>query len=229
MKNFMKFSLTALALMFFLGAISVTETSAQGPLAEVLQRMDAHNKALSSLRASIKMEKYNSQLKESDVTEGTAMYLPQKKRDAFLRIDWTKPNVESLAVVNKEYVIYRPGIKWATVGKLNSAKDKATAGNALAFINMSRAQLKANYTIRYVGVESVGGTSTWHLELTPKAKTSYKTADLWVDKDGMPIQAKVLESNNDTTTVQLSGLEKNVTLNTKNFSIDLPKDTKIVK
>jgi outer membrane lipoprotein-sorting protein len=231
MKNFLKFSFSALAMMFLFSAVAVTETKAQaGPLGEILKRMDDHNKALTSLKASVVMEKYNSQLDESDVSEGTAMYVPQKGRNAYVRIDWTKPVVESLAVVNKEYVLYRPSLKQAIVGKIDNAKGSPKANNAFAFINMSKEQLKANYNIQYVGQEKInGGIPTWHILLTPKTTANYKTADLWVDGNGMPIQAKVTETNNDTTTVQLSGLEKNKNIDGKIFSINPPKGTKIVK
>lgn len=97
-------------------------------------------------------------------------------------------------------------------------------------MNMSRAQLKANYTVEYLGEATVGGSvKTWHLRLTPKTKTSYKSSELWVDKDGFPVQSKVVENNNDTTTVLLSNIKKNVTLNGASFQINLPKGTKIIK
>jgi outer membrane lipoprotein-sorting protein len=231
MKNFLKYSLSALALMFLFSAFAVTETKAQaGPLGEILKRMDEHNKALKSLKANVVMEKYNSQLDESDVSEGKAMYVPQKGRDAYVRIDWSKPVVESLAVVDKEYILYRPALKQAITGKVDKAKDNGKAPSALAFMNMSKAQLKANYTIKYVGQEKIsGGIPTWHIELIPKATSTYKSADLWVDGNGMPIQAKVTENNGDTTTVQLSGLEKNINIDGKVFAINPPKGTKIIK
>jgi outer membrane lipoprotein-sorting protein len=50
-----------------------------------------------------------------------------------------------------------------------------------------------------------------------------------VDGNGMPIQAKVTENNNDTTTVLLTKLQKNVTVNGKDFEVSLPKDVKVVK
>lgn len=229
MRNFLKFGLTAFALIFLSGAFAVTETKAQGGLAEILKRMDVNNKTMTSLKAGVKMEKNNSQLGEVDVSEGTIIYLPQKGKDAYVRIDWTKPTEESLAIVNKQYRLYRPRLKQAMEGKVDGAKGNAKAGGALVFLNMSKAQLKANYKIEWGGQETVGGVPTVHLVLTPKNKTSYKTADLWVDSDGMPIQAKVTENNNDTTTVFLSNLKKNETINGSVFAIDLPKGTKIIK
>ncbi len=234
MKSFLRTTLAAIAVTLFFSAFTATQTNAQAgnPLPEILKRMDNNNKALTTLQASVKMDKFNSQLGEHDVTEGTAKYLPVKGRDALVRIDWSKPRQESLAIVNKQYVVYRPTLKQAFTGNVENAKSGGKgANNALAFINMSKEQLKANYTIKYIGEETVsGGTRTFHLELTPKNTTNYKFADLWVDGDGMPIQAKVTENNNDTTTVFLSNIKKNEQINTKIFVIDFPKKTtKIIK
>ncbi len=229
MSKFLRLGLTTFALIFVFNAFAVIETKAQ-ILNKILDTMDAHYKVLSSLQANVKMDKYNSQLGEHDITEGTTKYLPVKGRDAYVRIDWTKPMQESLAVVGKEYVLYRPRLKQALVGKVDKAQGSAKSNSALAFMNMSKEQLKANYSIKYLGQENVsGGTPTWHLELMPKAATSYKSAELWVDGNGMPIQAKVVESNNDTTTVLLSDFEKNAKINLSQFEVKLPKDTKIVK
>ena len=230
MRNFLKFSLSAFALMFVLGAFAATDAKAQGPLNEILKRMDAHYDSLQSLRANLKMDKYNPQLKDNDMSEGTVAFLPQKGKDAYIRIDWEKPRAEHLAVIKKEYVLYQPSLKQAMVGKVGSGKIGGMS-NALGFLNMSREQLRANYTVRYVGEEKVGSTGTWHIQLTPKTKQNYKLADLWVDKDGMPVMALVTENNNDTMTVVLSNIQKNVNLgNAKDvFGIKLPKDVKIIK
>lgn len=229
MRKFARFGVIAAALTVFFGAASVYEANAQDVLRQILNRMDSHNKSLSSLKASVTMAKHNSQLGgDPDVTKGTAFYLPRKGRDAYVRIDWVKPD-ESLAVKDGKYVIYRPRLGQAITGAVNKSQAKG-ANNALAFINMSKEQLKANYKVRYLGEETVStGSKTWRLELTPKTAAGYKVAELWVDGDGMPVQAKVVDNNNDTTTVLLSDVQKNVSLNASLFKISLPKGTKIVK
>jgi len=231
MKSFLRLSLTAIVTALFFGGIIITETQAQGgPLNEILKRMETNRNTMKTLRSNVTMVKYNAQLKESDTTQGTSIYLPTKGRDALVRIDWTKPVEETLAVVNGDYVLYRPRLKQAITGNAKNAKGNGKANNALSFMNMSKEQLKANYTIKYLGQENVSGNiPTWHLELTPKAATSYKMAELWVDGNGMPIQAKVVENNNDTTTVLLSNFEKNASINASQFEVKLPKDTKIIK
>lgn len=231
MKSFTKLGFAAFAVIMFFNALAVIETKAQaGPLNEILKRMEAHRSTLTSLKTDIKMVKTNTQLGESDTTEGTATYLPAKGRDALIRIDWTKPVEETLSVANKKYILYTPRRNQAITGNASQAKGSGKANNLFAFINMSKAELKANYDIKYLGEEKVDGTvSTWHLQLTPKTKSAFTTADLWVDGNGMPIQVKVTETNKDTTTVLLSKMKKNESVNASIFKLNLPKGTKIVQ
>ena len=230
MKKFLRISLTLVLVTFFFGTAAVTQGRTQGILQQVLKRMEDHYQSLSSLKSSVKMDKFNSQLGEHDVMEGNVVFVPQKGRDAIFRIDWKRPTQESLSVVNKQYIMYRWGSNQAIGGKVSNIKGRGTGGNAMGFLNMSKSQLQANYTINYMGQENVeGGTSTWHLELVPKTAQSYSKADLWVDGNGMPIQARITEKNNDTTTILLSGLQKNVTVNLKDIPIQLPKGTKVIE
>ena len=230
MKSFFRLTLTVFALALFFNTAAVTETKAQGVLKEILKRMENNRNSMQTLRANVTMVKYNSQLRETDTTEGNVVYVPTKGRDALVRIDWTKPVQESLSVVKGEYVLYRPRLKQAITGNAKNAKENGKANGALAFLNMSKAELEANYSIKYLGQENVsGGIPTWHLELIPKKAANFKSAELWVDGNGMPIQAKVIESNNDTTTVLLTNLQKNVTIDVSKIKVDIPPGTKIVK
>ena len=185
MKNYLRLSLAVFALIFFFNAVNV---KAQGPTNEILKRMDEHYKALSSLRANIMMEKFNAQLGETDTTEGRVIYLPTKGKDATVRIDWAKPFEETLAVKDKQYVLYRPRLHQAIVGKVTDTQKDTKSSGLLDFMNMSKEQLKETYTIKYLGQENIaGGVQVWHLELTPKTAKSYKTSDIWVTGNGMPI------------------------------------------
>jgi len=212
----------------FLFAGSAVDAKAQGVLSEILKRMDSMNKSLVSLKADVRMEKLNAQLGETDTTSGTTSYLPKtSKRVMYARIDWTKPVQEQIVIIGDAYKLYRPRLNQVIVGKVDkAAHSNKVPGNALAFMSMSKAQLQENYSVNYIGQETAGGSSTWHLELVPKTKTSYKTAELWVDSDGMPIQAKVIEQNNDTSTILLSNVQKNVTISASDFNLALPKGVK---
>jgi outer membrane lipoprotein-sorting protein len=231
MKTFLRFGVTAIALIFFFNAFGAGVARAQDPTNEILKRLQEHRAALKTLRADVTMDKHNSQLGEHDTKDGSVIYMPgQSEREMYIRIDWTRPSVEQLAVIKGEYTLFTPRLKQAIVGKVDGAKNSAGASGALAFMSMSKEQLKANYTVKYMGEETVGGAAkTWHLLLTPKAAGKYKSAEIWIDGNGMPLQAKVVESNNDSTTVLLKNLRKNETINAKIFKIDLPKGTKEIK
>ncbi len=230
MKSYLKFTLTTIAMLLVFGGIAATESRAQGKLGEILRRMDAHNKALTSLRADVTMGKQNAQLGDDpEIVIGTAIYAKRPKKDALVRIDWQKP-AESLAVIDGKYVMYRPRLSTAYTGSAKAASKDTKGNSALAFMNMSKEQLNANYTAAYLGEATLSnGVRTVHLQLTPKTKTSYKSAELWVDVDGMPLQSKIIENNNDTTTVLLSNLKKNPSLKPSDFEIVIPKQTKVVQ
>ncbi len=229
MQKIIKLGLLSIAFTFVFSVFAVSDANAQGPLTEILNRMETHRNSLDSLKASVKMAKTDALLNETDISEGKVMYLPQSGRNDYVRIDWTKPLEETLTVVKGKYVAYRPRLGQALCGDSKDAKGGAKAGNALDFMSMSKTQLKANYDVKYIGKESVTGTSVAHLQLIPKKSSGYKSADIWVNADGMPIQARVIERNDDSTTIQLSSIQKNVKVNGKDFSINLPKNVKCTR
>jgi outer membrane lipoprotein-sorting protein len=231
MNRSLRFLLPTIAILFVFSAMSAEVSAQTGVLREILKRMDNNNKSLVSLKSSVKMSKVNPQLGTEDLTQGDLSLRPGKtEKEIFLRIDWTKPIVESLAIANGKYVIYRPKTGQAITGTVDKAKGNSKSGGALAFMTMSKAQLSANYDVKYAGEETVsGGVNTWHLVLTPKTAMGYKSADLWVDSNGMPVQAKIVEKNNDTTTLLLSNIQRNVNVKASDFKISPPKGTKIVE
>lgn len=224
--------LLMIGLVLFFGVFPVNEANAQGPLGQILNRMDAYNKNLTSLSADITMVKTDAGLGITDPpTIGNIFYLPKNKRNKmYVRINWTKPLQEQIVVIGDDYKLYRPTLNLAYEGKTSKAQNNAKAGGALAFISMSKDQLKANYNIVHLGEEMIsGGTLTFHLQLTPKVATSYKLADVWVNGDGFPQQAKITEKNNDSTTVLLTNIRPNIKIDTKVFALKWPDGTKVIR
>ena len=54
-------------------------------------------------------------------------------------------------------------------------------------------------------------------------------AELWVDGNGMPRQAKIIEQNNDTTAILLTNIQKNVTLKGEIFKLKYPSSVKKIR
>jgi outer membrane lipoprotein-sorting protein len=231
MKRFIPLSVMALLMLVSLTIVSPTNANAQGAglVSSVLSRLEKNRQTLKTLRAGISMEKYNSQLRDSDTFQGMVIYVPGSGRQASVRIDWTRPRQEILAVNNGRYTIYRPNQKIVYTGNSNSKANKA--GGVLEMMYMTRQQLEARFEpVKDVREETLwGGISTIHLTLVPKGNSSYKYAEIWIDNSGMPVQTKVVEKNDDSTTMRLTGLEKNIKINPDDFNVKYDGDVKVVK
>jgi outer membrane lipoprotein-sorting protein len=208
-----------------------TNGQSAGLVSSVLNRMERNRQSLRSLKASLSMEKYNAQLRDKENYSGWVLYLPATGRDASVRIEWQKPQHEILAVSKGQYTLFRPRLNQAIVGKSGSVKGKAGAGGVLEMMYMSKQQLEAKFQpLQDVREETLwGGVGTIHLTLVPKGNASFKYAEIWVDSSGMPVQTKIVEKNDDATTMRLSGMERNLKISSDDFKIDLDSSVKIVK
>src|SRR6185436_400596 len=140
---------SGLMLAFILSTLVIvipTTTNGQGAglVSSVLNRLEKNRQNLKSLRAGISVSKVNSQLGYEDKYQGVVIYLPGAGRQASVRIDWSSPRKEVLAVKDNKYTIYRPNQKLAYTGSSNTMKDKS-AGGLMEMMSMSRGQLEARF------------------------------------------------------------------------------------
>ena len=202
-----------------------------GLVSSVLNRMERNRQSLKSLKASVSMEKYNAQLRDKEDYAGWVLYLPSAGRDASVRIEWQRPQHEILAVSNGQYTLFRPRLKQAIVGRSGSVKGRGGAGGIMEMMYMTKQQLEAKFQpVQDVREETLwGGVSTIHLTLVPKGNASYKYAEIWVDSAGMPVQTKIVEKNDDATTMRLSGIKRDLKISSDEFKVTLDSSVKIVK
>ena len=181
-----------------------------GLVSSILSKMEKNRQNLRSLSADISMEKYNSQLGESEKYYGNIRYIPAGRGAALVRLDWNKPQQEILVVANGGYMLYRPRLKQVIIGTTNSVRS-AKDNDVLALLNMSAAQLRSRFGDFQDEREETlwGGIHTTHLKAVPKTAASYKYIEVWVDDSGMPVQTKMVEKNDDSTTMRLSNVNKN--------------------
>ncbi|HXD33401.1 MAG TPA: outer membrane lipoprotein carrier protein LolA [Pyrinomonadaceae bacterium] len=216
-------------LLAVLAVASPQEANGQsaGLVSSVVNKMEQNRQSLKSLRASIIMEKYNSQLRSAEKIVGVIAYTPASGRDANVRIEWEKPH-EILTVSKGIYWLYKPRLGVVYTGRATS---KNNGGGVTDMINLSRAQLAQRYEpVQDVREETLwGGVSTIHLRLVPKGNSSFKYAEVWVDSSGMPVQTKIVEKNDDATTVRLNNLERNVKISSEQFSVKYDSNVKVVK
>jgi len=231
MKRFVLMVLAILLVAVALSPGSSGEASGQsaGLVSSVLNRMERNRQSLKSLRAGISMEKYNSQLRDSEKYNGSVAYLPASGREASVRIEWQSPQHEILAVINGKYTLCRPRLNMCYVGSSKSNRNKA--GGILEMMYMSKQQLETRFQpVQDVREETLwGNVSTIHLTLVPKSNASFKYAEIWVDSSGMPVQTKIVEKNDDATTMRLTGMEKNAKISSDEFNLRPDSNVRIVK
>ncbi len=232
MKRLVPLGLGLAMLIAILTVSSPTAVNAQGAgfISSVINRMERNRQNMKSLRAKVDMVKYNAQIRDEDKYVGTVLYVPAVGRNANVRVDWQYPQRETLSVFDGQYTLFRPRLNMAYVGRAAQARG-GKANNALEFLNMSRRDLQTRFEpLQYLGEETLwGGVNTSHIKLVPRGGAGYKYAEVWVDGSGMPVQTKVVEKNDDSTTIRLTNMEKNAGISSEAFSLKLDSSVKIVK
>jgi outer membrane lipoprotein-sorting protein len=222
-------ALMALAIVAVSSAGNAANAQNAGLISSILNRMERNRQSLKSLRADITMEKYDSGIKASDRSSGTVLYIPANGRSANVRVDWTRPAQETLSVVGGNYTLFRPRLNMAYQGT-KPPKGNGPANSALSLLNMSGSQAKSSFEISLLGEETLwGGVGTSHMKISPKGGATYKFAEIWVDGSGMVVQAKIVDRNDDATTIRLTNVQKNAAVSIDQIKVSLPGDVKIVK
>src|ERR1051326_4772789 len=231
MKKYFSFALVAAVLVASTAFVS-RPAQAQGPglVSAILNKMERNRRELHSLRAELIMQKWNAQIHQEEMSSGQVQYVAGRGRDANVRIDWTSPVRELLAVSNGKYMLYRPRLAQVMVGTTASLKgNPGKVNGVLGFgLNASGAQIKSQYNTEYGGDGTLDGLHVVYLKLTPKS-SSGKFTEVWVDDSGMPVQTRVTESNGDFTLVRLKNIERNASIPSDAFDPQLPPGVKIVK
>lgn len=234
MKKLFTLSLAALMLVASLAFVAQpAQAQGAGLVSSILNKMDRNRRSLSSLRSAVTMWKYNAQLGgRPDEYTGDVAYVAAKGRDANVRVDWARPVRETLSVANGEYTLYRPRLSQAIKGSARNPGKQGKVNNVLSLaFTMTGSQAKSQYNVSVEGEGELypGSPHVWWLKLSPRGGASYQFAEVWVTDDGMPIQARVTEKNNDSTTVRLTNVQRNARVTIDDITIKLPEGTKIVK
>jgi outer membrane lipoprotein-sorting protein len=209
------------------GASAAVAPQGAGLVSSTLSRMERNRQSLKSLRANVLIQKVDARFGE-EMSRGSVQYVPGAGRNANVRLDFSQPRQETLAVKDGQYVYYKPKANMAYKGR----SDKAPKGGSLlSFVfNSSAAQMKSDFNFEYMGdgtLEAGGAHVTW-IKLVPKGGADFKFAEIWVDDSGMPVQTRITERNGDSTLVRLSNIQRNARISSDAFNISLPSGVKVV-
>ncbi len=86
------------------------------------------------------------------------------------------------------------------------------------------------YTASYVGTDTVAGHVCRHLHLVPKQRTSYRSADVWIDA-GVPVlrRVRVDEENGSLRTVTLLHVRTNLHIDPSWFTFVPPRGAEVIR
>jgi uncharacterized iron-regulated protein/outer membrane lipoprotein-sorting protein len=202
-------------------------TTPQPSLVEIYRRMKSMWTSLVAVRADVQMTRQNALLKEADTYKGFVSLT--RPRSPSVRLDWVSPVKETLLLAGGQYMLYRPRLNQVLVGDASRVKSTPPR-SVFDLLTMRGEQFKSNFNILFLGEERIDqNVMTWRLQFTPKNAGFFKSADAWVDADGMIRAIRVTENNSDVTTINLSSIVKNPKIHPTTFRLDLPKDVQVIR
>ena len=234
MKRFISLAIIAGISLLLAGADRRAGVNAQPQLLTgILNKMEKANQDLKSLKAELVLVRTNTQIDVTETTYGQLIYKPgTKKSKQKLRIDYTKPSKDILAVDGDNYVFYQPRINQAIKGlasKISKGKQDGLAQIINTVLNGSLKSESDKYSIIPGKDEMVNGFMTSVLRLTPKTKEQFTSIDIWVNQQNwIPVQVHATERNGDLTKITLKNQQLNVDVPNNAFSLNLPKGTAIL-
>ena len=227
--------------LIVLGLVSSVTTSAVTPstsgvmpqqmLTGILNKMEKAHQELKSLRAELSQQKTNSQIGITDNEYGSLIYKPSAGRaKGKLRIDYTRPSKDTIALVGDNVVFYQPRINQVFKSTLaKAAKGKIGGFSQLIGLDGSIKSMASNYNIEFLKDETINGQKTTLLRLTPKSPGQFTAIDIWVNQQNwIPAQWKLVERNGDFTIVSLKNVQLNTPIPDAAFNVAIPSGVKVV-
>src|SRR5215475_4354546 len=165
-------------------------------LTGILNKMEKAHQDLKNLKAEMVLERTNTQIGVTDSEYGQLLYKPgTPKSKQKLRIDYTKPSKDILAVDGDNFVFYQPRINQAFKGQA-SKYSKGKQGGFAQFItiglNGSLKSASGKYNISFVKDETIDGAMASMLRLTPKSNDQFNGIDIWVSQQSwIPVRLSV--------------------------------------
>jgi outer membrane lipoprotein-sorting protein len=207
--------------------------SAQGPLDEVLKKMDQAAANFQTVAADIVYTKVTVIVDDTAVEKGRVFFKRDRgKRDFQVRIDFTEPSEKVVLFRDNKGYIYRPAIKQVEESDVGRNRQALEQFLLLGFGTPGSELLKA-YNITLVGDARVAGKDTVKLELLPKSPDMarhIKRVELWLSRETwQPVQQQFTEPNGDYLITLYTGQQFNSNIPDNRFKLNLPRGVKTIR
>jgi outer membrane lipoprotein-sorting protein len=213
--------------VFTLFVIAVCTAAGADVPAPLAAKMDQAAQSFKAFSADLKQIDHTAIVNDDATVSGIFRMRRVKPGDTRLFIDYQGPDARGISFEGEKVQIYYPKIKTVQVYQVGDRRSLVDQFLLLGF-GATVAELKAAYDVNFVGAETIGGTPSSHLTLTPKSPDVLKVikqADLWMDQStGLPVQQKFLTSaSGDYKLVTYRNAKQNPSLSDKDLKLNLPK------
>jgi outer membrane lipoprotein-sorting protein len=199
-------------------------TDAPAPLAA---KMDQTAQSFKAFSADLKVVDHTAIVNDDATSSGIFRLRKVKPGDTRVLIDYQGADARTISFEGAKVQIYYPKISTVQVYQVGDRRSLVDQFLLLGF-GATVAELKTAWEVNFAGPETIGGTSSSHLALTPKSPDVLKLikqADLWMDQStGLPVQQKFLTSaSGDYKLVTYRNAKQNPSLSDKDLKLNLPK------
>jgi len=195
----------------------------------VYGRLDKAAQQFKSVSANLRRDTHTAIVNDDAIETGTIRMKREKGRTRML-IEFVTPDKKSVAFDGDAGSVFYPKMKTVQIYSVGEKRNLVDQILLLGF-GASGEELRSNYTISYVGPESIDGKPTDHIQLIPKSKdvlTHIKKAELWIAENGTPLQQRYQTSaSGDFMLVTYSDVKLNPPMSDGALKLNYPKDSKI--
>ena len=196
---------------------------------DVLAKLDNNAPKFTGMTANLTRLTYTKVIDDKTVEQGTIALKKQGPKDIQVLIDFTKPDPRTVSFRGRKAEIYYPKIKTVQEIDLGKRTDLMDQFMLVGF-GTSGQELKANYSIKLVGEEMIGGQKAHRLQLTPlktAAASKLQPLELWISEaGGYPVQQKFVQPSGDYHLFTYQDVKLNPPLADEALRMKLPKGVK---
>jgi outer membrane lipoprotein-sorting protein len=192
---------------------------------DVLAKLDQSAAKFNSMTATLTRLTYTKVIDDKSVEQGQIALRKISPRDIQVLINFEKPDPRMVSFRGRKAEIMYPKLKTVQEIDLGKRTDLIDQFLLVGF-GTSGQELQSNYTVKYVGDETIAGQKTHRLQLTPK-REKVQAMELWIaESGGYPVQQKFVQPSGDYYLFTYQDVKLNPQLGNEAFTMKVPKGYK---
>ena len=182
--------------------------------AKVMAEMDAASARFQSTQADFKWDVLQSVVNEHDIQSGT-IYFERTSGSTSMAAYIKQPADKTVFYTNGSLTLVQPDIKQETIFSAGSNRGQYESFLTLGFGGSGK-DLQNTWNVHCEGMETIDGTSTAKLDLTPKQQSvanMFTHVAVWIDPTrSLSLRQVFYEPSGDNRTATYTGIKYNTRL-----------------